>query len=73
MSTRYDASITTPHDDWERERLAAAGPTSWVNPVPDAPYQLVILGAGSAGLAAAEAAAALGARVALVERHLLGG
>lgn len=73
MSTRYDASITAPHDDWERERLAAAGPTSWVNPVPDAPYQLVILGAGSAGLAAAEAAAALGARVALVERHLLGG
>jgi len=26
MSTRYDASISTPYDDFERERLAAAEP-----------------------------------------------
>jgi pyruvate/2-oxoglutarate dehydrogenase complex dihydrolipoamide dehydrogenase (E3) component len=39
----------------------------------EAAYQLLIVGAGPAGLAAAREAAALGARVALIERHLLGG
>jgi pyruvate/2-oxoglutarate dehydrogenase complex dihydrolipoamide dehydrogenase (E3) component len=36
-------------------------------------YDLVVIGAGSAGLRAAITATALGAKVALVERHLLGG
>ncbi len=36
-------------------------------------FHLMILGGGTAGSAAAEAAAALGARVALVARHSLGG
>ena len=40
---------------------------------PRDPYHLVVIGAGPAGLAAARGAAALGARVALVERDLLGG
>jgi len=38
-----------------------------------ASYDLVVIGAGPAGLAAAEAAAAGGAKVALIERHRLGG
>ena len=33
----------------------------------------MVVGAGTAGLVAAHAAAALGAKVALIERHLLGG
>jgi pyruvate/2-oxoglutarate dehydrogenase complex dihydrolipoamide dehydrogenase (E3) component len=69
----FDATVTTPQDAWERERLAHVRPQAWNNPDPGAPYQLLIVGAGSAGLAAAETAAALGARVALVERHLIGG
>lgn len=36
-------------------------------------YDLVIVGGGSAGLVAAPAAAALGARVALVDKERLGG
>ncbi|MBI4318603.1 MAG: FAD-dependent oxidoreductase [Chloroflexi bacterium] len=36
-------------------------------------YDLVVIGAGSAGLTAASFAARLGARVALVERHRIGG
>ncbi len=36
-------------------------------------YNLVIIGAGPAGLVAARAAAALGAKVALIERNLIGG
>jgi len=48
-------------------------PDEWRNPVPAACYSLVVIGAGTAGLVAAHAAAALGAKVALIERHLLGG
>ena len=38
-----------------------------------APYHLLVIGAGPAGLVAARGAAALGAKVALIERNLLGG
>ena len=43
------------------------------NPTPLDRYKFLIIGAGPAGLVAAHAAAALGAKVALVERELLGG
>lgn len=69
----FDATITTPQDVHERERLAHVHPAAWNNPSPAGRYQLLVVGAGSAGLAAAAEAAALGVRVALVERHLLGG
>jgi pyruvate/2-oxoglutarate dehydrogenase complex dihydrolipoamide dehydrogenase (E3) component len=48
-------------------------PSDWRQPTPADRYDLVIVGAGPAGLRAAADAAALGARVALVERHLSGG
>lgn len=64
---------TTPQDASESDRLAEVHPIDWNNPHPADRYQLLVVGAGPAGLAAAEVAAAAGARVALVERHLLGG
>lgn len=45
----------------------------WKNPAPAPRYNLVVLGAGTAGLVTAAGAAGLGARVALVERGLMGG
>lgn len=48
-------------------------PPDWVNPTPKGRYHLVVVGAGTGGLVTAAAAAGLGARVALVERHLMGG
>ncbi|MEM1451056.1 MAG: mercuric reductase [Planctomycetota bacterium] len=48
-------------------------PDGWSNPTPDGRYNLVVLGGGTAGLVAAAGAAGLGAKVALVEKHLLGG
>ncbi|MEN0110689.1 MAG: FAD-dependent oxidoreductase, partial [Planctomycetota bacterium] len=51
----------------------AVRPESHTNPEPDGRYHLVVIGAGTAGLVAAAGAAGLGARVALVERKLLGG
>src|SRR5438093_8434553 len=62
-----------PDDEHNARLLAHAHPRDWHNPVPRQPYNLVVVGAGPAGLIAAAGAAGLGARVALVERHLLGG
>ena len=55
------------------EPLAGKFPPGWKNPTPHGAYHLLVIGAGPAGLVAARAAAALGARVALIERHRLGG
>jgi pyruvate/2-oxoglutarate dehydrogenase complex dihydrolipoamide dehydrogenase (E3) component len=48
-------------------------PLAWRNPPPVDMYNLVVLGTGPAGLAAASSAAAMGAKVAIVERNVLGG
>jgi mercury(II) reductase len=48
-------------------------PPDWINPKPASRYNLVVIGAGTAGLVTAAGAALLGAKVALVEKHLLGG
>ncbi len=48
-------------------------PLDWKNPQPDGRYHLVVIGAGTAGLVTAAGAAGLGAKVALVERKLMGG
>jgi pyruvate/2-oxoglutarate dehydrogenase complex dihydrolipoamide dehydrogenase (E3) component len=52
---------------------ASVAPPEHVNPDPAGRYHLVVIGAGTAGLVTAAAAAGLGARVALVERRLMGG
>jgi pyruvate/2-oxoglutarate dehydrogenase complex dihydrolipoamide dehydrogenase (E3) component len=62
-----------PLDEHNRRLLANVHPEGWVNPQPAARYHLVVVGAGTAGLVSAAGAAGLGARVALVERHLMGG
>ena len=53
--------------------LASVHPVAWINPTPTGRYNLVAIGGGTAGLVAAVGAASLGARVALIERHWLGG
>ena len=62
-----------PEDEYNRELVANVHPPSWINPEPAPRYNLVVLGAGTAGLVTAAGAAGLGAKVAIVERHLLGG
>ena len=62
-----------PGDAWNERLVANVHPADWVNPQPAARYDLVVLGAGTAGLVTAAGAAGLGAKVALVERHFLGG
>jgi pyruvate/2-oxoglutarate dehydrogenase complex dihydrolipoamide dehydrogenase (E3) component len=60
-------------DDSDRRLVANVHPTDWVNPVPRDTYDLVVLGAGTGGLVTAAGAAGLGARVALIESHRMGG
>lgn len=62
-----------PLDEANRALLAHVHPADWKNPQPQPRYDLVVLGAGTAGLVSASIAAALGAKVALVERALMGG
>lgn len=68
MATRVE-----PGDEHERKRLANVRPAGWAEPEPKPLYHLVVVGAGTGGLVTASIAAGLGARVALVERHLMGG
>ncbi|MDB5307578.1 MAG: mercuric reductase [Gemmataceae bacterium] len=62
-----------PDDPHDAKLRATVHPPGWVNPPPAARYHLVVIGAGPAGLVAAAGAAGLGAKVALVERDLMGG
>ncbi len=64
---------TFPVSANDERLLAVVHPPDWQNPTPADRYHLVVLGAGTGGLVSAAAAAGLGARVALVERHLMGG
>jgi pyruvate/2-oxoglutarate dehydrogenase complex dihydrolipoamide dehydrogenase (E3) component len=63
--------------DWdgldEELFLSRVRPAGWSNPKPRDRYDLVIIGAGPAGLEAAEQAIGLGFSVALIERNRLGG
>lgn len=62
-----------PDDEFNRRLVANVHPADWVNPQPAGRYNLVVIGAGTAGLISAVGAAGLGAKVALVERELMGG
>lgn len=67
------APLLTPWDRHNQQLVANVHPSGWVNPEPAPRYNLVVIGAGTAGLVTAAGAAGLGAKVALVERHLMGG
>jgi pyruvate/2-oxoglutarate dehydrogenase complex dihydrolipoamide dehydrogenase (E3) component len=62
-----------PHDEHNKKLEANVHPADWVNPEPAGRYNLIVIGAGTAGLVTAAGAAGLGAKVALVERGLMGG
>ena len=64
---------TLPDNPFDQRLVAEVSPPDWVNPEPSGRYNLVVVGAGTAGLVAAAGAAGLGAKVALIERSLMGG
>jgi pyruvate/2-oxoglutarate dehydrogenase complex dihydrolipoamide dehydrogenase (E3) component len=62
-----------PYDEQNQRLESHVRPTDWQNPTPSGRYNLVVIGAGTAGLVTAAGAAGLGAKVALIERSLMGG
>jgi len=71
--TPPDPIEVLPNDEYNRALVANVHPPDWVNPQPSSRYNLVVIGAGTAGLVTAIGAAGLGAKVALIERQLMGG
>jgi pyruvate/2-oxoglutarate dehydrogenase complex dihydrolipoamide dehydrogenase (E3) component len=65
--------LIEPDDEYNRMLVQNVHPSNWVNPEPAGRYNLVVIGAGTAGLVTAAVATALGAKVALIEKHLMGG
>ena len=68
-----DAIGVAPLDAHNAALLDHTHPRAWQDPRPKPRYNLVVIGAGTGGLVSAAAAAGLGATVALIESHLLGG
>ncbi len=62
-----------PRDEYNLRLIESVHPAGWTNPTPLGRYNLVVVGAGTAGLVTAAGAAGLGAKVALIERELMGG
>ena len=72
MTEQEDVNVE-PMDAHNQKLVENVHPADWSNPDPTGRYNLVIIGAGTAGLVTAAGAAGLGAKVALVEKHLMGG
>src|SRR5260370_32881812 len=68
-----DTVLVRPADAHNARLVTNVHPPDWQNPTPAPCYNLVVIGAGTAGLVTAAGAAGLGAKVALVEKSLLGG
>lgn len=64
---------TAPADEHNRTLVEHVHPLDWQNPTPTGRYNMVVIGGGTAGLVTAAGAAGLGAKVALIERDLMGG
>lgn len=68
------ASKIWPLDQFNTDLLNHVHPPNWNDPIPtDTTYDMVVIGGGTAGLITAAGAAGVGAKVALIEEHLLGG
>jgi pyruvate/2-oxoglutarate dehydrogenase complex dihydrolipoamide dehydrogenase (E3) component len=71
--SEHEQSLVLPNDEHNQQLVANVHPAGWVNPEPTGRYNIVVIGAGTAGLITAVVAASLGAKVALIEKHLMGG
>ncbi|MBW4631230.1 MAG: mercuric reductase [Iphinoe sp. HA4291-MV1] len=73
--SEFQRVTVRPMDEYNQTLVSYVHPLDWVNPQPADCYDLVVIGAGTAGLVVARGAALVGAglKVALIEKHLMGG
>jgi pyruvate/2-oxoglutarate dehydrogenase complex dihydrolipoamide dehydrogenase (E3) component len=74
-NTEFERVTVLPMDEYNQNLVANVHPSNWVNPQPADDYDLVVIGAGTAGLVVAAGAAGLdlGLKIALIEKNLMGG
>ena len=63
----------SPLDEHNTLLVEHINPNDYINPIPDEPYDLVVIGAGVSGLISVIIGAWLGKKCALIERHGMGG
>lgn len=75
MDNQDHAVTIAPMDEYNQQLIANVHPPDWANPQPADCYDLVVIGAGTAGLVTAKGAAGLdiGLKVAMIEKNLMGG
>ena len=68
-----ETHVLHPQDEHNQKLRDHVHPESWSATPASEVYDMVSIGAGTAGLVSSGGAAMLGARSALIERHLMGG
>jgi len=64
---------TLPRDELFTKLINNIRPLDWQNPTPAEKYNLLVIGGGSGGLVATVGGSMMGAKVALVEKNIMGG
>jgi len=60
VMNQHEESLVLPDDEHNRALVGNVHPADWVNPEPAGRYNIVVIGAGTAGLITSVIAASLG-------------
>src|SRR2546428_586574 len=72
QATSHESVVVLPDDEHNQKLVSNVRPPDWVNPDPTGTYNIVVIGAGTAGLVTAVIAAGGGAKVALIVKNRMG-
>jgi len=73
MTNNQESHVLPPGDEHNQKLRDNVHPENWPTQPIDGVYDMIAIGAGTAGLVSSGGAAMLGAKSALIERHMMGG